>query len=61
MDTDDVIPPYRFEKQLAKIEEAFYAYGPVIADERRAIIDKYRGISLLKSPEELREALKSIN
>lgn len=23
MDTDDIIPPYRFEKQLAKIEEGF--------------------------------------
>lgn len=49
------------DAQVKEIEGAFTEYSPVITDEQRAIIDKYWGISLIKSPEELREALKSIN
>lgn len=49
------------DAQVKEIEGAFTEYSPLITDEQRAIIDKYWGISLIKSPEELRVALKSIN
>ena len=49
------------DAQVKEIEGAFTEYSPEITDEQRAIIDKYWGLSLIKSPEELREALKSIN
>lgn len=47
--------------QVKEIEEAFSAYSPEITEYQRRVIEKYWGLSLIKSPEELREALKTID
>ncbi len=49
------------DAQVKEIEEAFSEYSPEITDYQRQVIEKYWGLSLIKSPEELREALKTIN
>lgn len=47
--------------QVKEIEEAFSAYNLEITDEQRAVVEKYWGISLIKSPEELREEIEKIS
>ena len=49
------------DAQVKEIEEAFSEYSPEITDYQRQVIEKYWGLSLIKSPEELREALKTLN
>lgn len=49
------------DAQVKEIENAFSEYSHEITDEQRAIIDKYWGISLIKSPNELKEAIENLN
>ena len=49
------------DKQVREIEDAFTDYSPVITEYQLSVVEKYFGISLIKSPDKLREALNSIN
>ena len=49
------------DDQVNEIEGAFSEYSNEITDKQREIVDKYWGISLIKSQEELKRAIESLN
>lgn len=46
------------DAQVNEIEDAFAQYSPVITDRQKEIVDKYWGLSLIKSPDELKQLLE---
>jgi hypothetical protein len=48
------------DEQVAEIESAFSEYSFEITEKQRAIVDKYWGTSLVKSPEELKNLIESL-
>jgi hypothetical protein len=47
--------------QVKEIEDAFSSYSLEITSRQREVVDKYWGLSLIKSPKELREEIRKIN
>lgn len=48
------------DEQVHEIESAFVNYSNVITEEQKMVVDKYWGISCIKAPDELKEALKNL-
>lgn len=49
------------DEQVREIESAFAAYNSDITDEQMRIVDKYWGLSLVKSPKELYTLITRLN
>ena len=47
--------------QVEEIENSFSLYSKLITDEQKRVVDKYWGTSLIKTPEELKNILESLN
>lgn len=49
------------DAQVKEIEDAFSEYKMEITDYQKSIVDKYWGVSLIKSPHELYDVIKKMN
>lgn len=49
------------DEQVLEIESAFYDYSNTITEDQYRIVDKYWGLSCIKSKEELKRAIIEIN
>ena len=49
------------DAQVKEIEEAFREYSPKITDYQRHVIDKYWGLSHIKTPQELHSIIENLN
>lgn len=49
------------DEQVLEIESAFANYSLTITDEQKRIVDKYWGLSLIKTPQELYSIIDNLN